>query len=149
MNKKRKRPPVREMNRERAARVLVEATLTSNAKAAHAHGTTVTTIAMWRKKLETDPELAGMYAAELRRADGLWRNELRLLMLEGTRRTRELLATAKAEDLPIILETIRIAGELLVQWEALVFDGLDAGNREGRAPPADAPGAGEGTPAVH
>src|SRR5690606_2244940 len=67
----------------RAAKVLAEATLTSDTAAARTHGVSTSSIATWRKRLDTDPELAGLYAEQLERAAGAWRDRLREVLTEG------------------------------------------------------------------
>lgn len=142
--------PTRGFNRGRAARVLVEATLTDDAKAARAHGVTAASIRSWRERLESDPELAAMYAEQLAHVDGAWRHELRLVVLECARKLRELVGKAASiEDMRDVLDALRTCGELLVQYEALVFDGFDAANRGGDSAAPDAPGARQGPPAIH
>jgi len=125
-------------NRHRAARVLVEAQLTTDKAAAKAHGVSVSSVIGWRARLESDPELAGMFAAGLERADGAWRDELGLLVLESARKLRELVATAKnIGDMRDVLDVMRTSAETLVEYKALVVD-VPAHNREGRAAPANA-----------
>ena len=121
-------------NRRRAARVLVEAQLTSDAKAAKAHHVSASSIAKWRTRLDDDPELAGLFAAGLERADGAWRDELALVVLDGARKLRELIAKAETiGDLRDVLDTVRTSAEILVEYRALVHEAPDAHHRTGRA----------------
>lgn len=148
--KAKKKPAKREksFNRHRAARVLVEATLTDDAKAARAHGVSAASVAGWRRRLETDPELAREYASQLARVDGRWREELRELVLAGARKLRSLVEMVEEpEMIPEVINAVRTGGELLISYEALVADYADPG--EGREAATAAQGAGQAAPSVH
>jgi hypothetical protein len=118
--------------------------------AAEAHGITKRTVRLWRDKLRSDVELAGLYADELASADGRWRDELRDVATEAARallklqrrHTQLVLALAESPqehlnamgEVPDTEAILRVMGramddaratlertsEVLVHYEALV-----------------------------
>lgn len=149
-------------NRHRAAKVLAEATLTSDTAAARTHGVSTSSIATWRKRLDTDPELAALYAEQLARADGAWRDRLREVLAEGARaqltglqKLNELIAGA--DNLVDVLDALRgaqeatrVAGELLITYESLVIPDDPPHDRQGASDPAHEGRGREGTaPTTH
>ena len=90
------------MNRARVARALVMTLLGSDAAVARRHGVSASTIAAWRKRLETDPDLAALYRAEVRALDGDWRRALEVLVAGAAWELRRLQAATHALVLDLV-----------------------------------------------
>jgi len=76
-------------DRRRAAAALAEASVTSSRAAADLFGVSPHTIRAWRKRLESDAELARLYERRVRSPDARWLDELREVTVQAGRGLRD------------------------------------------------------------
>lgn len=135
-------------NRERAARVLAEATLVGDTKAAARFGVSASTVRTWWKRLDKDEDLARLYAEHVAKLDGDWIGEVQSALQAVVRRIRE--EVERNDDnlsLHDLLSAARTLGELVVAHHALVID--EPPPREGRQAATSAAGSREASTAIH
>lgn len=104
------------------ALVLVDADRSSLAAASTRHGVAASTITKWRRSLTTDPELAGFYADETRRAMGRYRADFSATLSCALARLRELIPQTTIGDLKPLLDIAVECGGIVVQADALIPD---------------------------
>lgn len=129
------------LDRERMARVLAEASATSDAETAEKYGVTERTVWNYRKRLSTDPELAKAYGRLLAAEVRGWQ-EARVRSLQAAaKRAAELIA--QETDLDKISKYIEKTGGVDMVGAALGVSDVPAGRS---AAPEEDPGGEEGDP---
>src|SRR5438270_895291 len=107
-------------NRERAARILVDASYTSSAKAAKKWKINERTVQLYRARLANDLELARLYQEAKARADSGWHDERLAFLKVALAKLEELVGLAKsAKDITAVSQAVRVVGELQVAEGAL------------------------------
>ena len=126
------------LDRDRAAKILVDATAMGDRKAAEKWKVTERTIRNYRKALGTDPELSASFRENAEEAERSWHLIRNRFLRDVTEHLRDLCLKAKPEQIKDVREAIKDIGELDLAREAL---GVGSGDRrEGPPPPADARG---------
>lgn len=107
-------------NRERAARILVDASYTSSSKAAKKWKINERTVQLYRARLANDLELARLYQGAKARADSGWHDERLAFLKIALAKLEELVGKAdSAKDIPAVSQAVRVVGELQVAEGAL------------------------------
>lgn len=70
------KPPPRSIDRERAARILAEAALVGDQKAADNHGICAKTLRRWRERMATDEQMSANVLKNKRRLEADWADKL-------------------------------------------------------------------------
>ena len=84
---------------DRAARILVDAALTTDANACEKHGVTVRTLQNYRAALKKDAELSRIYEHMRKLAlSGNWAEELEQTLNAGLQKLRALIQGAQSSD---------------------------------------------------
>lgn len=113
-------------DRDRAARVLVDAVLLGDKKAAERWQITERTIGNYRSRLKTDGELSELYDRIGREAERNWHLVRNRFLRDVTEHLRELCLKAGPEQIKDVREAIKDIGELDLAREAL---GVGTGDR--------------------
>jgi hypothetical protein len=132
-------------DRRRAARILADAAMMGDAKAAERWGVTDRSILNWRQRLENDDELAQAFVEELRKAEEDWRSERLKFLRLGLSKLTELVGKADGpHDIRSVAEAVKVVGELQVASD--VLNGSPATDQPNTRPPATSgdDGSGEG-----
>lgn len=122
-------------NRDRAARILIDAIAFGDKTACKQWKITVRTLVRYRARLDTDPKLAELVREKGKVADAHW-SKARLRFLRKAIARAEMLLD-DATSLPEVVEAIGTIGELDIAAQVLNGGG-DGSDLEGPKPPADA-----------
>ncbi|MFA5053414.1 MAG: hypothetical protein WC565_05110 [Parcubacteria group bacterium] len=151
-------PPA--LDRERLARIIVDALDMGDKLAAENAGVCVRSVERYRSKMAEDPELAALVAEKRKSANAIseeaWHKTRVRFLRSAVAKLEELVADAKPTQIRLVAGAIKIVGEL--HTEAITFaaagDGLDerdSGAQPSAKPPSNAQGAdrGEAATPVH
>jgi len=123
------------IDRERIARLLVDAILLGDKTAAVRHKVSEKTVQRHRKRLTTDAELSEIVQKLGRDAEHGWHFRRSQFLRRTLDKLDEMVQNAGPDDFEHVIEALRAAGDLDLASEAL---GLrDRDNREGPAAPED------------
>ncbi len=130
-------------DRERAARILVDAIALGDKTACRLHGITERTLGRYRVRLEGDRQLSEAVRALGEKADRQWTHARTRFLRKAITKLEVLVAEASSDQIKDVAEAVKVVGELDVASQV-----LNVGNRAHHesagpaAPPADAgPGA--------
>jgi|WetSurMetagenome_2_1015567.scaffolds.fasta_scaffold1303646_1 hypothetical protein len=133
-------------NRERAARVLVDAIAFGDRTACRTWKITARTLGRYRARLSSDPELSALVHSKGEKADRDWAQARLQSLRKALAKADELVAKAsKPEHLGDVTEHIRVIGELDIAAKVLHGgdNGGDGADNEG-AEPATTPSPTDG-----
>lgn len=123
------------VDRTRVARVLVDAHLMGDQRAAERNGLSPRTIRNYRRRLDSDERLAAVFRARMIQAEREWSSVAVAFLRRGIEKMDELVAKAtEVADLDKVRAAVQTVGELQVVVEALSEQGAGAA-REGHAGP--------------
>lgn len=110
------------LDKGRAALVLVDAAFLGDKLAAEKLGVTSRTVENHRARLETDPELSGLFQAARREAAGCWVHELGRALSAGIRKLGVLAETtqdASPDGIAAITGLVKALAEVAITREVL------------------------------
>lgn len=120
-------------NRERAARILVDAIAFGDRTACQRWKISEKTLVRYRARLKTDPELSELVRAKGEKADRDWAQARLQSLQKALTKADELVEKAsKPEHLGAVTEHIRVVGELDIA--ARVLHGGDGSDQQGENP---------------
>lgn len=126
------------IDKDRAAKILVDAAAMGDRKAAEKWEVSERTIRNYRKALPRDPELSSSFRENAEEADRSWHLIRNRFLRDVTEHLRALCLDAKADQIDDVRAALKDIGELELAREAL---GVGAGAR--RENPSDAASSGE------
>jgi len=129
-------------NRDRAARILVDAISLGDKTACRQWKITERTLVRYRARLDTDPKLVELVREKGKVADAHWSKARLRFLRKAIAKLEDLVDQAKPDQISDVAEAIRVVGDLDIA--ATVLNGCDGADREGPQPPADAAHAGAG-----
>jgi hypothetical protein len=106
----------KELDKELAATVILEACYTTDEKAAARHGVSIRSLQRWRRRFASDPVLAGIVATKKKALDQTWAEEMPVALRKAIRFIGEACDVADKRN-PAVISAI--AGALKVLAEAL------------------------------
>jgi hypothetical protein len=120
-------------NRQRAARILVDAIAFGDKTACRTWRITERTVVRYRARLANDPELSALVREKGVKADRDWAKARLQSLRKALAKSDELIAMASnPKALPAVTEHIRVIGELDIA--AKVLDGSSDADHEGSEP---------------
>lgn len=128
-------------NRDRAARILIDAIAFGDKTACKQWKITERTLVRYRARLDTDPKLAALVREKGKVADAHWSKARLRFLRKAIEKLEKLIDAAKVDQLADVSDAIRVVGELDIAAQVLNGDS-DGADREGPQPPADAEDAG-------
>lgn len=134
-------------DRDRAARILVDAIALGDKAAADKWQVSEKTIQRYRERMQSDPDLSAFVQSILAAEAREWRKvRLNFLRTSIAKLTTLVEAASEPKHIRDVSEAIRVVGELQLASDALNVDAGEASDVEGNAAPR--PGAAE-PPSVH
>lgn len=135
-------------NRQRAARILVDAFALGDKTAADKHGVSEKSVQRYRQRLEEDGQLSALVRRLQARAHRDWSASRLNFLRGGIDKLNALVAEADVSQIRDVAEAVKVVGELQVASDALNVGDVD--HLEGDDPSSTASDAGEGgTDPVH
>lgn len=131
------KPKRERFNRERAARVLVDAITLGDRTAADRHQVTEKTVQRYRARLLTDPELSRIVQEKGRVAEHGWHFARAQFLRRTLAKLEALVDDASKNEFEHVINALKAAGELDLATEAL---GVGSRDRQQGPPAAKDPG---------
>jgi hypothetical protein len=123
-------------NRERAARILIDAIAFGDKTACRQWKITVRTLVRYRARLDSDPKLAELVREKGKVADAHWSKARLRFLRKGIEKLEQLIDEAKVGQLADVSDAVRTVGELDIA--AQVLNGGNDPDQQGPQSPADA-----------
>jgi hypothetical protein len=125
-------------NRDRAARILVDAITLGDKTAADRHQVSEKTIQRYRERAKGDAELSALVRSHGREAEHGWHFARARFLRKTLAKLEAMVDAATREDFEHVIDALKAAGELDLATEAL---GVGSGDhRQDPAAPADQSG---------
>ena len=137
-----------QFNRERAARILVDAIALGDKTACKQWKINERTLVRYRSRLSSDPQLSELVRAKGRVADEHWSKARVRFLRKAISKLEQLIDSADQDQIRDVSEAVKVVGELQVASAVLHEPGTDF---EGARSAEDAARAGAGgdRPSVH
>jgi hypothetical protein len=145
----------KEIDREFAASVIVEAIYTSDEHAAKKHGVTVRSLQRYRKAMANDAVLSQFVATKKKAFEDRWADELMATVRAGGKFLTaaaieaESLQKKNPEMIRAVAGAIKICGEVLIAKRMIDARLVDPNRAPGELPRPDAAEAGPASGLVH
>jgi hypothetical protein len=130
------------LDHERVAQILADAFVLGDQATADRWGLTVRTLQRYRAAAEDDEQLGALVSERARAGASDWRRQRLTFLTRAIRRVSELAEQAGVEQLPAIVQAIKVVGELEITSKAL----RAPRPQQGEGAPAPGAGAGSGGP---
>lgn len=127
------------INKERAARILVDAIVMGDKTAADRHKVAEKTVQRYRARMREDEELSALVRQKGREAEYTWHFARARFLRNTLDKLDEMVKAATVADMPNVIEALKAAGELDLATEA-----LGVGSRSRQPSPSPAEDADEG-----
>ena len=122
-------------NRERAARILIDAISLGDRTAADRHGVSEKTVQRHRARLLTDTQLSELVRAKSRVAEQGWHVARSQFLRKTFEKLEKMVEAATPEHFDQVINALKAAGELELATEALGVGVVD--RQQGPAAPED------------
>jgi hypothetical protein len=146
------RPLPKTLDHDLMARIITDAEILGNERAAKKHGCSVRTVERYRGAYRAEPSVAEKVAAKRKSIDDDWRNEAVAFLKAATEKLGTLVAQAGPEQIREVAGAIKIVGELTVAKDVLGGDGEQSRTDSAHEAPeevAEGPEASESGTPVH
>jgi hypothetical protein len=104
----------KELNKELAATVILEACYTTDEKASAKHGVSIRSLQRWRRQLASDPVLAGFVATKKKALDERWAEEMPVALRKAARFIGDACEVADIRN-PAVISAIAGAVKVLAE----------------------------------